>query len=82
MATIAPSPLSLSFPVLIDPALLRVARQIYHEYCQSHPDAAKRPSGVAVNQVTYQGKILFSNRPVLLPQECFIPASQIESEAS
>lgn len=76
------SPLTPYLPVLNDPALLKVARQIYREYCEVHPATAKRPSGVAVNQLNYQGKILFSNRPVLLPQECFIPLSQLESEAS
>lgn len=78
MAQSVLSPLTVSLPVLIDPALLRVARQIYRDYCETHPGAAKRPSGVAVNQLTYQGKILFSSHPVLLPQERFIPLSQLE----
>ncbi len=68
--------------VLIDPTLLRAARQIYRAYCEAHPSQTKRPTGVAVNQLNYQGKVLFSSQPVLLPQECFIPLSQIESEIS
>ncbi len=70
------------FPVLIDPALMKAALQVYRAYCQAHPSAAKRPTGVAVNQLTYQGKVLFSSHPVLLPQEYFIPLSQLESEFS
>lgn len=82
MAKMTLLPSTPYFPVLIDPALLRVARQIYREYCENHPGTANRPTGVAVNQVTYHAKILFSSRPVLLPQEFFIPLSQLESEAS
>ena len=69
-------------PVLIDPALMKAAIQVYRAYCQAHPSAAKRPTGVAVNQLNYQGKVLFSSHPVLLPQEYFIPISQLESEFS
>jgi len=72
----------LFLPVLIDPSLLRAARQVYRAYCETHPNTAKRPTGVAVNQLTYQGKILFSSHPVLLPQEYFVPLSQLESEIS
>jgi hypothetical protein len=72
----------LYLPVLIDPALVRAARQIYRAYCEAHPSNAKRPTGVAVNLVNYQGKVLFANQPVLLPQECFVPLSQLESEIS
>ena len=73
---------SPSSPVLIDPALMKAALQVYRAYCQAHPSAAKRPTGVAVNQLNYQGKVLFSSHPVLLPQEYFIPISQLESEFS
>ena len=67
-------------PVSIDPAILKVARQVYRDYCESHPSNAKRPSGVVVNQLTYQGKVLFASQPILLPQERFIPMTQIEAE--
>ena len=72
----------LNSPVLIDPAILKVARQVYRDYCETHSSNAKRPSGVVVNQLTYQGKVLFSNQPILLPQERFIPVAQLESENS
>lgn len=67
--------------VLIDSALLKAARKVYRAYCETHPSTDKRPSGVVVNQINYQGKVLFSSQPVLLPQECFVPISQLESES-
>ncbi|MBW4637661.1 MAG: hypothetical protein KME05_05385 [Gloeocapsa sp. UFS-A4-WI-NPMV-4B04] len=65
---------------MTDPTLLKAARQIYRTYCEVHTKIIKRPTGVAINQLTYRGKLLFSSKPILLPQECFIPLSQIESE--
>ncbi|MDH6059398.1 hypothetical protein NWP17_02925 [Chrysosporum bergii ANA360D] len=64
---------------LIDPALIRAAGQIYYIHCEVHPEIAGQPSGVAINQVTLRGKVIFTHQPVLLPQECFIPLSLIES---
>ncbi len=65
---------------MTDPTLLRAARQIYRTYCEVHTKTSKRPTGVAINQLTYRGKLLFSSKPVLLPEESFIPVSQLESE--
>ena len=64
---------------LIDPALIRAAGQIYYIHCEVHPEIAGQPSGVAINHVTHRGKVIFTQQPVLLPQECFVPLSQIES---
>jgi hypothetical protein len=64
---------------LIDPALIRAAGQIYYIHCEVHPEIAGQPSGVAINKVTLRGKVIFTHQPVLLPQECFIPLSLIES---
>jgi hypothetical protein len=64
---------------LIDPAVIRAAGQIYYTHCEVHPEIAGQPSGVAINRVTHRGKVIFTNQPVLLPQECFVPLSQIES---
>lgn len=68
--------------MLIDSALLKAARKIYRAYCEAHPTTSKRPTGVAVNQLNYQGKVLFSSHPVLLPHECFVPINQLDSEVS
>jgi hypothetical protein len=70
----------MDIPVLVDPALLRAARQIYRTYYEVHPDLIQRPLGVAINRLNHRGKLIFSGKPILLPQECFVPFSQIESE--
>lgn len=67
-------------PVLIDPALLRAARQIYRTYYEVHPDEIRRPLGVAIDRLNHRGKLIFKERPVLLPRECFVPFNQLESE--
>ncbi|MBD2499504.1 hypothetical protein [Anabaena azotica] len=64
---------------LIDPAIIRAAGQIYYIHCEVHPEIVGQPSGVAINRVTHRGKVIFTSQPVLLPQECFVPLSQIES---
>lgn len=66
--------------MLIDPSLLKAARKVYRAYGETHPNMVKRPTGVVVNQFTYQSYIIFSQQPILLPDEYFVPLSQIESE--
>lgn len=70
----------MDLPALLDPALLRAARQIYRTYTEVHPNVTQRPNGVAIHRLTHRGKLIFLNKPILLPQECFVPFSQIESE--
>lgn len=70
----------IDFSVLLDPSLIRAARQIYRTYYEVHPDVIQRPLGVAIDRYTLRGKLIFSGKPILLPQECFVPFSQIESE--
>lgn len=73
----------MDLPVLLDPALLRAARQIYRTYFEVRSDRSLRPTGVAINRFNHRGKLIFSSeKPILLPQECFVPFSQIESENS
>ena len=64
---------------LIDPNLIRSAGQIYHTYCEVHPEVTGNASGVAINRVNHRGKVIFTQSPVLLPQEWFAPLRQIES---
>lgn len=66
------------FTAFLDPALVRSARQIYITYYEVHPGLMERPIGVAINRFTHRGKLIFAGKPILLPQECFIPFSQIE----
>ena len=67
-------------PNLLDPALLQAARHIYRSFYEAHPDVTQRPMGVALNRYNHRGKLIFGRKPILLPQECFIPFEQIQSE--
>lgn len=69
---------------MFDPALLRAAQDIYNFYCQINPDRERRrqPIGVAMNKLSYRGKLIFSSYPILLPEENFISIEQLESEFS
>lgn len=67
-------------PKLLDPSLLKAARKIYRAYQQVNPDHIQRPLGVAISRLTYRGQVIFFRKPVLLPDECFIPFDQMESE--
>jgi len=72
---------SSDYAVLTDPSVLRAARQIYRTYYEVHPDKIQqRPLGVAIDRFTHRGKLIFTGKPALLPQECFVPINQIESE--
>lgn len=66
------------YTAYLDPTLIRSARLIYETYFAVHPDI-DRPLGVAINRITHRGKIIFTGKPVLLPQECFVPFELIES---
>lgn len=70
----------MDIPILLEPTLLRAARRIYRVYYEVHPDIEQRPYGVAINRYTHRGKLIFREKPILLPQECFVPFSQLEAE--
>jgi hypothetical protein len=67
-------------PDLLDPNMLKSAREIYQTYRYFHVKLAKPPIGVAIDRKTHRGQLLFTKRPILLPWENFIPINQIESE--
>ncbi|MGI0481748.1 hypothetical protein ACN4EE_13280 [Geminocystis sp. CENA526] len=67
-------------PDLLDPNILKSARNIYQTYCYFHVKLVKPPIGVAIDRTTHRGQLLFTKKPILLPWENFIPISQIESE--
>ena len=71
---------SVEVPILIDPSLLRAARQIYRNYCVLHAKLTKRPFGVAIHQNSHRGQLIFRDSPILLPGECFISVKQLEAE--
>ncbi len=66
--------------MLLDPKLLKAARKIYLTYRNLHAQMTKRPSGVAINKDTHRGQLIFRDKPILLPGECFIQLNQLESE--
>jgi hypothetical protein len=70
------------FHGLLDPALLRAGQDIYSLYCELNPDRNRRrqPIGIAMNKISYRGKLVFSSYPILLPQEYFIAIDQLELE--
>jgi hypothetical protein len=52
---------------MLNPALLKSARQIYRTYYEVHPEDMQRPIGIAISTKTHRGKLIFGGRPVLLP---------------
>ena len=64
---------------LVDPNLIRAAGRIYYTYCEVHPEIEGQAAGVAINRSNYRGKVIFIDQPALLPEECFVHLSQIES---
>lgn len=75
-----PGPDGADFPKLLDPALLRAARKIYRTYQEIHAARLQRPLGVVIDRLTYRGQMILSRKPILLPNESFVPFEQIESE--
>lgn len=69
----------LEVSALLDPSILQSARQIYRLYYEVHPEQTRRPIGVAIDRYSHRGKLIFGQKPVLLPKECFVPLSYIES---
>ncbi|GAB4210661.1 MAG: hypothetical protein OHK0012_01500 [Synechococcales cyanobacterium] len=62
----------------MDARLVEAARRIYEHYQQMRPDViALQPRGVAVHRQTLRGDLVFSEQPVLLPFERFVPLSDL-----
>lgn len=62
-----------------DPSLIQAARMIYETYYTVHPEVTDLPLGVAIDRTSYRGKLIFKQKPALLPKECFIPFSSIDA---
>lgn len=67
-------------PWFLDPSVLRAARLIYRGYLEVHCEQMQRPLGIAISRVDHRGQVIFSQKPILLPGECFVPFEQIESQ--
>ena len=61
-----------------DPSILQAAREIYQTYYTVHPEVTALPLGVAIDRTSYRGKLIFKQKPALLPKECFILLSSID----
>jgi hypothetical protein len=68
------------YNMLFDPRVLRVAHKLYRLYFEIHGQPERIPTGVAVNRNSYRGCLLFRHHPILLPDECFVPGDQLQSE--
>lgn len=62
-----------------DPSIIQAAREIYETYYTVHPEVTELPLGVAIDRISYRGKLIFKQKPALLPKECFIPFSSINA---
>jgi hypothetical protein len=71
---------SSEIPALLNPELLQAARQIYQTYYEVHPEDTRRPIGIAISRTSRRGKLIYTERPILLPQELFIPLNLIEAQ--
>jgi hypothetical protein len=60
-----------------NPLLLKAAQNIYSNYCQCHM-VPQQPVGVAIDRDTHRGHLIFAGKPILLPQECFVPFADLE----
>jgi len=64
-----------------DEVVLKEAKGIYQAYCLLHNNSRtlRKPLGVVINLKNYRGQLIFTNTPVLLPEELFLTLKQIES---
>ena len=66
--------------MFFDPILIQAAKGIYRSYYDSHSKVERKPLGVALNKETLKGQLIFGERPILLPGECFIDINQVEAD--
>ena len=64
----------------LDPTIIQAARKIYRAYLNIYTKLQKKPFGVVINCKTFRGQLIFREQPILLPEEYFIPVSQIEAQ--
>jgi hypothetical protein len=61
------------------PEYIQVAQDVYRAYCNVHGASSSRPTGVAVDCQSLRGHLIFSQQPILLPHECFIPLELLDA---
>ncbi|MDX1976649.1 MAG: hypothetical protein SFT94_03165 [Pseudanabaenaceae cyanobacterium bins.68] len=63
---------------MIDPSIIRTARQIFRQYVDCYASQLPRPLGIAINRKNMSGKLIYTQL-ILLPQETFVPLEVIEA---
>ena len=64
----------------LDPTIINSARRIYRAYLNIYARIPKKPRGVVLNAETFRGQLVFREKPILLPGECFIPLQHLEAK--
>ncbi|NJL99796.1 MAG: hypothetical protein HC924_13805 [Synechococcaceae cyanobacterium SM2_3_2] len=60
--------------------VIKAAKQIYEDHVQLRPDVViQSPRGVVIHRNTLRGDLIFSDYPILLPHELFIPVDMLEA---
>lgn len=67
-------------PALLDSTVLEAARLSYRLYLEVHLEQLRRPLGVAVSRIDHRSYLIFNQKPILLPDECFVPFDHLESQ--
>lgn len=69
-------------PQMIHDPRMASALEVYRSYCQVHVEPQDGPLGVAIDQHTLRGQLIFSEQPILLPHEFFVSVEHLQqSEA-
>lgn len=67
--------------IAMDTNLLHAAQQIYRSHIQLRPDVGEQsPRGVVIHRRTLRGDLIFSEYPILLPHELFIPVDVLDQQ--
>jgi hypothetical protein len=61
-----------------DLSALNTARELYQTYLRIHAHKAQQPLGVVLHRISFRGKLLFRDAPVLLPEEYFFSFQQLQ----
>ncbi len=65
----------------LDSSVLQAARQIYESHVQLRSNVSiQSPRGVVIHPHTLRGDLIFSEYPILLPHEMFIPIDVLDTQ--
>lgn len=70
----------MDLPMLLDPSLLRAARQIYRTYYEVHPDQTQRPYGVAIDRFTHRGKLILEIKSFCYPKNVLCRSANLRQK--